>query len=128
MESAKTENGIKMNTEMLAKEFARRIENGKGKNVILLDVSKLSSWTNYFIIATITSGTHCQGLIKDAKDFAKENKVQLYETQKKMKDGDDWNLLDFGDIVIHLFSEDARSFYDLEKLWHSAKKIEFIEN
>lgn len=122
------ENKTNINTEMLAKQFALCIEDGKGKNVILLDVSELSSWTNYFVIATITSSTHAQGLVKDAKDFAKAHNLLLHETHKKIKDGDDWNLLDFGNIVIHLLSEDARAFYDLEKLWHSAKRIDFQKN
>lgn len=106
-------------------ELARLMEDGKGKDVVVLDISQLNSWTDYFIIVTITSSAHWQGLYKQAKEYAKENGLEMHLTNKKMSDGDQWNLIDFGSIVIHLMSEDARSFYDLEKLWHAGKKLEF---
>ncbi|MBQ9631099.1 MAG: ribosome silencing factor, partial [Treponema sp.] len=105
--------------------IAKLMEDGKGKDVVLLDVSELNSWTDYFVIATINSATHWQGLYKQAKDYAKENNLEMHLTKKKIADGDEWNLLDFGPIVIHLMSSDARSFYDLEKLWHAAKPLDF---
>ena len=46
------------------------------------------------------------------------------DTNRKLKDGDDWSLIDFERIVVHLMSSDARTFYDLEKLWHAGEKIE----
>lgn len=108
-----------------AKEIARLMQDGKGKDVVLLNVSELSSWTDYFIIATVSSSAHWQGLYKQAKDYAKENEMEMHLTKKKIADGDEWNLMDFGQVVIHLMSSDARSFYDLEKLWHAGKVIDF---
>ena len=112
-------------TEQKALEIARLLEDGKGRDVKVLDVSELNSWTDYFVIATVTSSAHWQGLYKQVKDYVKENDMQLHQTNRKSPDGDDWNLIDIGHVVVHLMSEAARGFYDLEKLWHAGKELEF---
>ena len=109
-------------------DIAKLMEDGKGKDVVLLDVSGLNSWTDYFVIATVNSSTHWQGLYKQVKEYIKENDLEVHVTNKKSPDGDDWNLIDLGPIVIHLMSEAAREFYDLGKLWHAGKLIEFSAN
>lgn len=111
--------------EEKAKEIAKLMEDGKGKNVTLLDISGLNSWTDYFVIVTVNSSTQWQGLYKDVKDYIKDNDLQIHLTNKKSPDGDDWNLIDLGPIVVHLMSQQAREFYDLEKLWHAGKILEY---
>ena len=111
-------------TEEKAREIAKLMEDGKGKDVTLLDISGLNSWTDYFVIVTVNSSAHWQGLYKQVKEYIKENDLEIHLTNKKTPDGDDWNLIDLGAIVIHLMSEQARQFYDLEKLWHNGKIIE----
>lgn len=112
-------------TEQKAKELAQLMEDGKGDNVVLIDVSGLNSWTDYFVIATVNSSAHWQGLYKQVKDYIKENDLEIHLTNRKSPDGDDWNLIDLGPIVIHLMSDSARQFYDLEKLWHAGKLLDF---
>ena len=111
-------------TEEKAREIAKLMEDGKGKDVTLLDISGLNSWTDYFVIVTVNSSAHWQGLYKQVKEYIKENDLEIHLTNKKSPDGDDWNLIDLGAIVIHLMTEQARQFYDLEKLWHNGKIIE----
>ena len=111
-------------TEEKAREIAKLMEDGKGKDVTLLDISGLNSWTDYFVVVTVNSSAHWQGLYKQVKEYIKENDLEIHLTNKKTPDGDDWNLIDLGAIVIHLMSEQARQFYDLEKLWHNGKIIE----
>jgi ribosome-associated protein len=111
--------------EEKAKEIAKLMEDGKGNDVTLLDISGLNSWTDYFVIVTVTSSAHWQGLYKQIKEYIKENDLEIHLTNRKSPDGDDWNLIDLGAIVVHLMSESARSFYDLEKLWHAGKTIDF---
>lgn len=111
-------------TEEKAREIAKLMEDGKGKDVTLLDISGLNSWTDYFVIVTVNSSAHWQGLYKQVKEYIKENDLEIHLTNKKSPDGDDWNLIDLGAIVIHLMSDQARQFYDLEKLWHNGKIIE----
>lgn len=107
------------NEKQKALEIAQLMEDGKGQNVKVIDISKLNSWTDYFIIVTITSSAHWQGLYKTIKDYVKENDMQIHITNQKTSQGDDWNLIDIGNIVVHLMSQEARDFYELEKLWHA---------
>ncbi len=109
--------------EEKALEIATLLEDGKGKDVKVLDVSELNSWTDYFVICTVTSSTHWQGLARQVKDYVKENDMEIHVTSKKSPDGDDWNLIDIGSVVVHLMSAPAREFYDLEKLWHAGKVL-----
>ena len=111
--------------EEKAREIAKLMEDGKGNDVTLLDISGLNSWTDYFVIVTVTSSSHWQGLYKQIKEYIKDNDLEIHVTNRKSPDGDDWNLIDLGAIVVHLMSESARTFYDLEKLWHAGKIIDF---
>lgn len=106
-----------------ALEIAKLMEDSKGVDVVALDVENLNSWTDIFIIVTVNSSAHWKGLQKSALEYAKENDLQVHLTHRKMSDGDDWNLIDLGPIVIHLMSAEARNFYELEKLWHAGEKI-----
>ncbi len=106
-----------------ALEIAQLLEDGKAENVTVIDVAELNSWTDYFVIATIHSSAHWQGLAKQVKDYVKAHDMQIHVTNRKSPDGDDWNLIDIGPVVVHLMSEDARNFYELEKLWHAGKVL-----
>ena len=109
--------------EQNALEIAKMLEDGKAENVVVLDVSELNSWTDFFVIATIHSSTHTQGLAKQIKDYVKENEMEIHQTHNKGSQGDDWNLIDIGQVVVHLMSEDDRNFYELEKLWHNGRVV-----
>ena len=110
-------------TQENALEIAKILEEGKAENIAVIDVSEINSWTNFFVIATIHSSAHTQGLLKQVKDYVRENELEIHQTHNKVSSGEDWNLIDIGSIIVHLMSEDARNFYELEKLWHSGKKI-----
>ena len=104
-------------------EIAEIMKDLKGGNVAVIDVSKLNSWTDYFVIVTVNSSVHSQGLYKAVKDYFKANDLEIHVPNRKTPDGDDWNLIDIGAIVVHLMSEEARSFYDLEKLWNGGERL-----
>jgi ribosome-associated protein len=111
--------------EQMALEIAALLEDAKGEDVVALDVSELNSWTDFFVIATVASPTHHKSLQKLVKDYCRDSSgaLEIFVPAKKIPDGDDWVLIDLGVIVVHLMSKDARGFYDLEKLWHSARNI-----
>ena len=109
--------------ENKAVEIAQLLEDGKGKDVTVINVSELNSWTDYFVIATVSSSAHWQGLYRQVKDYVKQNDLEIHVPNRKTPDGDDWNLIDVGSIVVHLMSKEARDFYDLEKLWHAGEKL-----
>lgn len=109
--------------EEKALEIARLLQDEKATDVAVLNVSELNSWTDYFVIATVNSATHSQGLYKSVKDYISENDMEIHRTIRKSPQGDDWNLIDLGSVVVHLMSQEARAFYELEKLWHAGVKL-----
>ncbi len=112
------------NTEKIAKEIARLVRDGKGADTVLINVSELNSWTDYFVIATVNSSAHWQGIFRQVNEFAKKNGLESRQSNKKLPSGDDWNLIDLGAIVVHLMSKEARDFYDLAKHWKAGKILE----
>ncbi|MCR4940987.1 MAG: ribosome silencing factor [Treponemataceae bacterium] len=104
-------------------EIAELMKDLKGGDVAVIDVSSLNSWTDFFIIVTVNSSVHSQGLYKAVKDYVNENDLEIHIPNRKTPDGDDWNLIDIGPVVVHLMSEEARNFYDLEKLWNGGERL-----
>lgn len=96
------------------------IEERKGLNTIMVDVSQQCNWADYFIISTVTSVAHLRGIVRDLWGFLSEKGIEVRD-RHKTPDGDGWELIDCGFVVVHLMSQEFRDFYDLEKLW---KKLE----
>ncbi|MGB8226501.1 MAG: ribosome silencing factor [Sedimentisphaerales bacterium] len=90
-------------------------------DVVALDLKGKSPATDYFLIATGTSDRQIKTVADEITEFARKNKLRPfgragYEQGK-------WVLLDFVDVVVHLFDEEFRQYYDLELLWGDAKKL-----
>ena len=109
-----------------AKEVAlavtRALDEKKGIDIKLLKIDKVSSLADYFVICTGTVNTH----VKTLCDYAEFTMEQLGEPMlgREGHRGNSWELLDFGSIVVHVFTPEARKFYDLERLWADAEEIE----
>ena len=109
-------------------KLGKLLDDHHGGNVVVMDMRKLDFWTDFFIIATATSSTHSAGMEKHIKEFARENEMEIFHRSRRPKsnteqNSDEWSLLDLGSIVIHLMTERARSFFELERLWSSASFI-----
>ena len=100
----------------------KALDSKKGMDIKLLKIDKVSSLADHFLICTGTSGTH----VKTLCDFAEYTLEQLGETLlgREGHRGNTWELLDYGTIVIHVFTEEARKFYDLERLWADAEQVD----
>ena len=103
--------------------IAQFLDDKLAKDITILNISNVSSLADYFVIATVSSGPHWQGLYKEIKDYIKDTDLEIHKIHNKTSQGNDWNLIDLGPIVVHLMSQEARDFYELEKLWHAGKKI-----
>ena len=93
----------------------------KGQDVSVLDLRKYHSWTDFFVIATVSSRTHMDGLERHIKDHCHERKIDISGSSRKKAD-DEWRLLDLGSpslgsVIIHLMNKRSREFYELERLW-----------
>ena len=96
------------------------LQEHRGEDVAVMDLRGINNWTDFFVIATVTSSTHKEGLERHVKEFCRENDLDIIGHSRKNKD-DDWSLIDLGWAVIHLMNKSAREFYDLERLWHPMK-------
>lgn len=100
--------------------LAKVLSDHKGIDAVVMDLTGLNAWTDYFVIATVTSSTHLKGLQKHVKDFASAEGLDILRRQRKVASDDEWNLIDMGSIVVHLMTSRSRSFYELERLWSPA--------
>lgn len=107
------------NSQDRALELARLLAEHKGGDCVVLDVSRTSGWTDYFVIASATSSAHLRGLLRYVDEYVDKNGLSRLNTPK-VADDEEWVLLDLGDIVVHLMTAQARSFYELEKVWFQA--------
>ncbi len=97
------------------------IEDKQGEQPVVLDVSKQSSFTHFFVITHGNSGPHVKALADHLMDTFKKNKVPLFN--KEGLTTGEWIVLDYGSVIIHVFHRDKREFYNLESLWGDAKEI-----
>jgi ribosome-associated protein len=103
-------------------EIKEALDGKKAEDILILDLRKLTTFTNYFIIATANSEPHLQTLAKDAARLMKqEHKILPLNPISDLDKS--WALLDFQDIIVHIFLEDSREYYNLEELWFEAEKI-----
>ncbi|GHU38878.1 ribosomal silencing factor RsfS [Spirochaetia bacterium] len=100
-----------------ANALCEMLKTHNGGDVTLIDLRGLTMWTDFFIVATITSGAHLGALSRYIKEFAAEKKISVLRKQRRGETGGEWNVTDLGGMVIHLMSEGARKFYELELLW-----------
>jgi len=93
----------------------------KTQNIAVLDVRKISDFTDYMVIATGTSNRHVQSSADKVAETLRGHGVQRVGIEGKQLG--DWVLIDFGDVVVHVMREQTRDFYNLEKLWSDAKRV-----
>lgn len=110
-----------MTTKEIALAAAGAMEDKKGVNIRLLEVTDVTTLAEYFLICTGTSNTHVNTLcdaVEEAVDACGEPLLH-----REGHRGGTWVLLDFGSLVCHVFTDETRAFYDLERLWNDATPI-----
>ena len=111
-----------LSAKEVALQVTKALDEKKGQNIKLLKIDKVSSLADYFLICTGTSNTH----VKTLCDYAEFTLEQLGEPMlgREGHRGNSWELLDYGSLVVHVFTEDAREFYSLERLWADAEQVD----
>ena len=109
----------------IAWQVTKALDEKKGLDIKLLKIDRVSSLADYFLICTGTSNTH----VKTLCDYAEYTLEQLGEPMlgREGHRGNSWELLDYGTIVVHVFTEEARQFYSLERLWADAEVVDISE-
>ena len=109
----------------VALEVTKALDEKKGMDIKVLRIEKISSLADYFVICTGTVNTH----VKTLCDYAEYTMEQLGEAMlgREGHRGNSWELLDYGSVVVHVFTEEARKFYDLERLWADAEVVDLTD-
>jgi ribosome-associated protein len=105
----------------LAHTIVNALEDKKGEDIILLDLKEVVSFTDYFIICTATSSRMLSALADDVVE-----KTRVKHSKKGRIEGVSdagWMIVDYGDIVVHLFDAELRRYYKLEELWNKGKVL-----
>lgn len=104
------------------KIIAQALYDKKAENIDILNISKLTSLGDYFIICTCNSTTQVKACVDEAEEKMAEH--GFVSSHKEGYNGGNWVLVDFGDIIVHVMQRETRDFYGLEKLWDDAERIE----
>ena len=110
-----------MDSKELAMKLARALDAKKAVDIRVLKVEDLTSVTDYFVIAVGNSTTHV-GALADEAEYQLEQKG-VSKLRVEGHDGNRWVLLDYGSVIVHVFTPEAHDFYDLEHLWADAKEL-----
>ena len=97
------------------------LEGAKAHDIAVLDVRKISDFTDYMVIATGTSNRHVQSTSDKVVEALRAYGIRPLGVEGQQTG--DWALIDFGDVVVHVMREETRDFYGLEKLWSDAKRV-----
>ena len=106
----------------IAQKCAGFLVEKSAKDVMLIDLKKINSYLDYFVISTGNSHIHCTALAKGIQKLLKEIGL-ISRTTARLDTG--WIALDYNEIVIHMFTQEKRDFYQLEKLWADADLLSF---
>lgn len=118
-------NNIQMGKEHsmeMARLAIQTLEDKKAEDIKVIDISEVSVLADYFIIANGTNRSQIQALADHVEEQL--GRAGLHMKQIEGYDSANWVLMDFGDIIIHVFDRENRLFYDLERIWRDGKQVE----
>lgn len=115
-----------MNTKELAMKIAAFASDKKANDILLLNMEGLSPVTDYFVICSASNSMLVKAIADNIEDKLAEE--EFFFLHKEGYSDGRWILMDYGDVVAHIFLEEDRDFYNLEQLWADAPSEAFVEN
>jgi ribosome-associated protein len=109
----------------LALAIARLLDDRKAGDILVLNLSELCSFTDYFVIATVESGGQLRGMTSAVSDALGEADISFQSEPVQAETT--WAVIDAGDVIVHLFLPESREYYDLERLWGDAEQAPLTE-
>lgn len=106
----------------LIQRCARILEGRKGDDIVIMDLRGVNSYLDYFLIATGNSRVHCRAMARELEKFMRENG---WRTRNTPDHESGWIILDFSELIVHIFTQEMREYYQLEKLWGDAAIIPY---
>ena len=109
----------------MAKIAYQALDEKKGEDIKIINLEGISVLADYFIIANGTNSSQVQALVDNVEEELHKAGYSL--KQREGYSNGNWVLLDFGDLIVHIFDRENRLFYDLERIWRDGKEITFDE-
>ncbi len=105
----------------MAKTLAKALDDKKGQSIKVLETGPITTLADYFVICSATSTTQIKALGDECERVMKEMGEELHHVEGHR--GGTWVLLDFSAVVVHIFNDEARAFYSLERMWSDARVL-----
>ncbi len=106
----------------IANSVAEFLDNKKGRNIKVLHVEDVTSIADYFVVCTATSNTHVKALSGEVEYQLERRGVNAYHIEGR--DNNSWVVLDYCNVIVHIFNREARDFYNLDKLYENTTVVE----
>ncbi|MCK8624219.1 ribosome silencing factor [Apilactobacillus xinyiensis] len=114
-----------MNSKDILKEVVLAADKKRAHDIVALDVKEVSLMADYFVIMDATSNRQVKSIADEIVDAVEEK--DIYIKQVEGKSTAKWILIDLGEVIVHVFQSDERSFYNLEKLWSDADSVDLSD-
>ena len=108
-------------SKMMLKLIYQALEDKKGEDIVMIDISQVSVLADYFVICSAGTDSQIQALVDNVDEKMHENGYQI--RQQEGRNSGTWVLLDYGDVIVHIFERENRSFYNLERIWNDGRRI-----
>ena len=112
------------NSREIAVEIARVLDSKRGKDIKIIHVEEKTVITEYFVICTGNSSTQVKALVGEVEFKLEERGLSPYNVEGR--DNNSWIVMDYSNVIVHVFSREARDFYNLDKLYGDAEAVEFL--
>ena len=114
-----------MTSYEMAVGLAKALDSKKGLNIKVLKTQELTTLADYFVLCTATSTTQVKAMSDACEEAMEKNGERVHHIEGHR--GGTWLLMDFSAVVVHIFMDEARKFYDLERLWADAQEVDLSD-
>ena len=109
-------------SKMIVKKAYDALNDKKGEDIKIIEIGKLSTVADYFIIANGSNAPHVESLVDNVEEELLKENIHAERIEGVRSSG--WILMDYSDVVVHVFSKEDRLFYDLERIWRDGKEVD----
>ena len=117
--------GVQIDPAQLAKAAVDAASDKKASDIILLDVREMTPIADYFVICSGNNPRQLEAIADGIDEALRNSRARVIHREGKADNG--WLLLDFGDIIVHIFGQKEREYYRLERLWNEAKTVVYLQ-